>query len=372
MIAKIFVYFQALVGSAVAKWNQFFFAPVSGLPIGVCRFFLGLNFFLIAVIRQVHWRFYFSDDGILQAEQAIRILPEFYQPVFLWYPHGVAATLLMHSLLVGALFMLTIGIGGRLVTALALFLHLAFLQRNFSIVYGADIIESFFLFALVFMDHSENFSLAAWWRSRQLAVFSEAQNSSSELIVVGGFLHEVSATLNTVGFRLLQLQLCIIYGYTGLEKLKGGAWWNGSALWTVFGNENMVMMDLSWLGQFPFVIGLMTFSAMLFEIYFPVLIWPKGTRPLAIVYGWLLHAMIGLTVGLYFFSGIMMAVYFTFISETWLARLFLGPVQSRAQIAAPSSWRRWVGPLRLRELKSSAMASATRIPSQAAEVIPPA
>ena len=86
----------------------------------------------------------------------------------------------------------------------------------------------------------------------------------------------------------------------------------------MLGNEQLMMADLSFLRNAPLVIGLATWGTVLFEVYAPVLFWPRATRKWMLIAGWVLHIGIGLTMGLYIFSLTMMAAYLLFVDSRWL------------------------------------------------------
>ncbi len=48
------------------------------------------------------------------------------------------------------------------------------------------------------------------------------------------------------GTRLIQVHFCFIYIAAGLSKLKGAAWWNGTATWDVFVNPEFTLMQYEW------------------------------------------------------------------------------------------------------------------------------
>lgn len=294
---------RGLCSDAVEFWNRFFFGEISLLPLGVYRFVLGLILFATYAIRQVDWSFFFTERGFVDAHGALEIIPEFYRPLISWFPVSDAMVLGVHSLFLISLLCLAFGLFGRWMAILALFLHLAFLQRNIAVRYGVDLVATFFLFGLAIADNSRCVSVDAWRRWRR----EERQA-----------MHPVNAMLSTMGVRLIQLHLCIIYGYTGLEKMKGSSWWEGSAVWAMFGNQQLVIFDLGWMQKFPLLIAFMTHSTVLFEVYFPVLIWLSVTRKWVVAFGWLFHGMIALTAGLFFFSGVMMSTYLVFFNPEWL------------------------------------------------------
>jgi hypothetical protein len=117
--------------------------------------------------------------------------------------------------------------------------------------------------------------------------------------------------------------MCVIYIYTGMEKLKGASWWDGTALWSVFANPQMVIVDLTWLRHFSFLIAAATFLTVLFEVYFPVLVWNPKLRKKLLCVGLLFHSGIGLVMALWGFALVMVAPYVLFLSENDLKRLVL-------------------------------------------------
>jgi hypothetical protein len=284
-------------------WDQFFFATQSMLPVAIFRIVLGVNLFVMYAIRFRDWKFFFTDEGFVRSDQALEILPEFFRPVWAWYPATGSMTFVLSLVFLLALLCLTLGVGGRVTALISFVLHIAFMQRNFAIIYGADIIASFFLFGLIFTDNSRRLSLLGFWRARKVAP---------------GRINELFAS---VGVRLIQIQICLIYGYTGLEKLKGPSWWEGTAVWAVIGNRQIMMFDTSWLKNIPLAIAVMTFSTILFEVYFPILVWIKGIRKWLLAAGVAIHGMIAITVGLVFFSTAMCSTYFLFADPEWLESL---------------------------------------------------
>lgn len=289
-----------LLFSVFREWDRFFFAPVSMLPMACFRISLSATLLVMYGLRFLDWRFYFTDEGFLPAAKALEILPQVMRPVFAWYPTTDAAVLSMHGLLLVALLFLLLGIWGRFAAFTAFVLHLAFMQRNITIAYGADVVTTFFLFALIFADSGRYLSVFGFRKNRR-------ENTMNEIF-------------STVGVRLVQIQTCIIYGFTGLEKLKGPSWWDATAVWAVIGNQQIMLFDFTWIKHFPLAIAAMTYSTVLWEIYFPALVWVRPLRKWVLLFGVLLHFMIGITVGLFFFSLIMVSSYLVFVNPDWLKK----------------------------------------------------
>ena len=119
-------------------------------------------------------------------------------------------------------------------------------------------------------------------------------------------------------FRLMQIQICIIYAYTGFEKLKGATWWDGTALWTVFANPQFVNYDFIFLRNFPLFFAIGTFVTIVFEVYFPAMVAFRKTRHLWLGLGIVFHTAIAILISLWPFSLIMMSVYFLFLDKETL------------------------------------------------------
>lgn len=308
-----------LLKDLVSAWSRFFFDPVSTLPLGIFRFVFGLNALVLYSLRLKDWRFYFTNEGFVQAKDASTVLPEFFRSPLVWVPQTEGLTLALQIVFIVVLACLCAGIFGRVVAIASLILHIVFMQRNYGIVNGADIVNTFLFFSLALSENDRNFSVRSLlgWVKKPMC--------------------DLSQMLTTVGVRFVQIQICIIYAYSGLDKMKGPTWWDGTAIWAVLGNRQLMMFDSTWLKQIPLLIVFATFSTLFFEIYFPVLVWGNKTRRWILLFGVALHTGIALSVNLFFFSVVMMSTYFVFIPPESLEEAF-------RKLKVPS---RWIGAWRV-------------------------
>ena len=83
----------------------------------------------------------------------------------------------------------------------------------------------------------------------------------------------------------------------------------------------MVITDLKWTRHFPLFIVVSGFATILFEIYFPVLIWNQKTRKIVMVLGLFFHLGIGLVMALFSFAAVMLAPYLLFLQPEELKRV---------------------------------------------------
>jgi hypothetical protein len=111
----------------------------------------------------------------------------------------------------------------------------------------------------------------------------------------------------------MQLHLCVIYLFGGLSKLRGEMWWDGSAIWFSIVNYEYQSLDLTWLGNFPFVIGLITAITLFWETFYCALVWPRLTRPITLLLAVLVHGGICVSLGMWTFGTMMIVANAAFI-----------------------------------------------------------
>lgn len=290
-------------------WAGFWFSPVPLVNLALFRIALCLSLFLMYLSRQKDLNLFFTEQGILPKALALTVLPEFYRPAFVlsfWPDLWVGG---LHLLFLFCLLLYMMGIGGRFLGFVCAFFNMAFLQRNYGIVFGADQIGGIFLLYLAFTQSCSRFSLWNW----------KGQKNTEE---------NSSDFWTPIFYRFIQIQLCLIYIYSGFEKLKGNSWWDGTALWRILANSQIVIMDLSWTRNFSLLIVFLSFMTVLFEIYFSVLVFNSKTRKYILAAGVVFHAGIGVIMSLFSFAGVMLAPYLLFVKteslKVFLRRFHIG------------------------------------------------
>jgi hypothetical protein len=123
---------------------------------------------------------------------------------------------------------------------------------------------------------------------------------------------------------LLQVNFCFIYLGSGSSKLLGSAWWNGTAIWGTLANSYFAPLDQAWYAGALKIISEhrlaweLSMSAscvftLFVEIGLPFLIWNRRWRPWMVCGSILLHAGIGLFMGLVTFSLCMLCMLLAFV-----------------------------------------------------------
>ena len=122
--------------------------------------------------------------------------------------------------------------------------------------------------------------------------------------------------------RLMQIQMAVIFFYTGVSKIKWDAWRNGDALWLVLSSSdyyNRIYVDILahhyWIG----IVG--TYATIFIELAYPFLIWQRRTRPYLLVAAIFLHLQFALFLSLIYFSFVMIMGHMSFLYPDWLHRL---------------------------------------------------
>jgi hypothetical protein len=291
---------QGTFEGAWRGWSRFWFESVTLSQLRLFRSLLGLLLFAIYLTRGPDLELLFSDQGLLPAALVREVMPGGHRPsLLLWFP-GTAFVWGAHVALLASLLALGLGLLPRAAALVAFVLHVSFLHRDMAAAYGADQIATFFLL--------------------YLCLAAAAPHPGS-----------LSAALRSAGYRLCQIQVCVVYGYSGLAKLKGVHWWRGEALWDVLANAQLARYDFSWMAAFPLLIVGATYLTLLFEIYFPVLVWIPRLRYAVLGIGVALHIGMALALDIAFFAALMIASYALFLEDADAERL-------------ESLWTRWTRP----------------------------
>jgi hypothetical protein len=333
-------YLDNLYRTLTRGWNRFWFTPADPTTLTVIRIVTGLVMLYAylgstADILNLVGRDAWIDDQAIQQIQD-RQLPgvPVDAPLTRWWGLSIWAfvrdprwILLLHGVLLAAIVSFTLGLFSRLSNAVVWIGHLSFLHRSFVTGYGLDSILAMLLFYMLLAPTGATLSLDQMIRQRRSRRVGAAFDEP------GRFW-----TTNAV-IRLIQIHLCIIYLCSGLAKLQGQSWWNGTAIWQILVIPELSPFDLRWIAQLPdWGVALVSETGvavtLAFEIGFAFLIWNRLLRPLILAAAFVLHGLIGLVMGLGAFSAIMLTACLAFVPPESM-RWFLNALRRRP--AAPDA-----------------------------------
>ena len=274
---------------------------------------------------------------------------------------------LLHLSFVFVAFLFTIGFCTRLTSALTWFAYLNYVHRNPAMLFGVDVMTNIVLIYMMIGPSGAALSvdrlIARWWSHNKLAVLNRWRGLWGKPALGEGDIQPARYTAEpqpmisaNLAIRLLQVHVCIIYFVSGIAKLMGRMWWNGTAVWGTLANFEMAPMHydiynvvLRFLSHnelvFSMFLAAATYFTLAFEIGYPFLIWRPRFRRIYLGAALLLHGMIGVVMGLSSFALIMLIMNMAFLTSEeahWLAGL---PGRLRNWCAA-----RWSQPRRQPEL----------------------
>lgn len=210
------------------------------------------------------------------------------------------------------IFVFILGWRTRIVAPIMLLFLVAMHSNNNYMLNGGDTLLRITLIFMLFSNLSEHYSLDSLRRKRR--------SKSTQQIVPA---HVSNAAHNT-GLVLSCFQIIVVYTTSGVWKLLGEEWLDGTAVFYALRIDNFMLYpalnELIW--QSTQFIQIATFISLWVQTLFVVLILWRPTRIFTLVSLIFMHLGIGLLLGLWTFSLVMIALDMLFIRDkTWSAIL---------------------------------------------------
>ena len=213
---------------------------------------------------------------------------------------------LLYAIYLGALVFLTLGFRPRFMALVAVLLASTFHNRLSELMNGGDSLFRNGLYFLVLAPSGATWSLDNLLRRRRAVARGEPPSDGPVLI-------------EPWSVRLMQLQLCFVYFFTGLVKL-GNDYFNGVAIYWVMNDVALSRWPYGVVPVPMFICRLLTWGTLAFELTFVVLIWVRPLRRWLILAGLGLHLGILVTMEIGWFSQVTMCWYALFVSGETLSR----------------------------------------------------
>ncbi len=279
-------------------WDRFWFSPVSARSLGWMRVSLGLMLvwwwaWLGTDLELLFWREGVADQVLMDHKRT---------PWALGWLDGLSLGELRAVWGAGLALMIayTLGIATPVVRWLVVLAMVSMYHADPWAWNGGDRLIRIWTVILAVTPCGAAVSVDAWWRVRR------------------GL--QVPEWVSGHGHRLVQIQLALMYTWTGIAKLGDPLWRDGSAIyWSVLDGSFNRMPDLldpilrSGLGPWLSVL-LVTFT-LVFEVGFaPLVAWSR-TRNATLVAGVVLHMGIFLTMSVGMFQPASLWGYQAFIGR---------------------------------------------------------
>jgi len=266
----------------------------------VLRFLIGFLLFKDFLIYFVNRNFLFDNKGIVSYNTYLDII-EYYKLEWL-YIDFLNQTNVAIFCCIGVLFsfLFMIGIFQRLSTIILFLLLFVFKIRNLYLLDGADNVVLVLLPFFLFID-THSFS-------QKYNFFKNKYFVSKNNVVVNIFSNYFLIAIT--------VQLCIVYFFSGLHKLQGEAWRNGTALYYILNSDDFSPTRFnSFFTNYLWLVKLCSWTTIVFQLTFPIFIFIKQTKKWIILTGVLLHIGIFIMMKIDNFSLLMISCYAIFFTD---------------------------------------------------------
>ncbi|MFT4258551.1 HTTM domain-containing protein [Microbacterium sp.] len=207
-------------------------------------------------------------------------------------------------LLLAVLF--TIGLGTRIVTPLMLIMLVSLQANNPYVLNGGDTLYRITLLFLVFANLSAHYSVDAFWAKRR-------RRAPRSLVPP-----HISAAAHNAALILCGFQIIVVYVVSGIWKLTGEAWPEGTALFYALRIDEFIIYPMinELLWQSSLLIFVATFIALWAQTLFPLALLWRPTRIAVLLTLMFMHTGIAVLLGLWPFSLAMIALDMLFIRDS--------------------------------------------------------
>ena len=299
----------------LAAWDRFLFAPADPATLGLIRILTGAMLLYTHFVWSIALNEFFGSDAWLSNEFAWRFHDSAFGWSHLYWVQNSAVLWITHLLALVVFACLMLGYFTRVASVLAFLLTVSYAHRATGALFGLDQINGFLALYLMVGPSGDAFSIDNWLRRRR----NPKSEQSGEVR---------SSVMANIAIRLMQLHLCIVYLFAGLGKLLGESWWDGTALWGAFANQEYQTLDMTWIVHSIVLVNVMTHVSLAWEVSYAALIWPRLTRPVMLLLAIPLHMGIALCMGMVTFGLIMLVANLAFVSPN-LVRACVGRLQNR-------------------------------------------
>lgn len=266
-------------------WDRFFHRPMTSSEWSVLAF-IRVGYSVLLLINILVWwpdlETWFGETGVMPLENSRKIVDPDTVTIFQILPRTSFVLWSCYILLIVNLICLMFGFYSRVQCFFIFVLYTSFCHRNPLIFDGEDILFRLMAFYLFLAPIGNHFSINRLWNRKE----EEHRNKP------------------VWPLRLIQIQTSMVLFFSGLEKLGGVEWRNGTALYYVSRLDDFFCRFP--IPEFLFkslvLVSLMTWCAVLVEISVPILIWFRKSRWLALIIVIGFHLTLDYTMNLNLFQ----------------------------------------------------------------------
>ena len=129
-----------------------------------------------------------------------------------------------------------------------------------------------------------------------------------------GIGKEIQNILNQTFFKILLIQVCLVYFFSFVYKLYDPSWVDGKALMFISRIEGYSTAPFEWMfADSPILSSIATYATLAYSGLFPILVWIKKLKTPFLFIGLIFHLGISLGMGIFSFGIIMILMYILFL-----------------------------------------------------------
>lgn len=304
--ARLIREFFAALGRA---WSLLWFQSTTTMPLEIARIGVGGALLLHYSVAIPHLFEFWSDSGFMPL--AVALEQESWAFSLFFYFSAPWQLVVFHALFLFACAAFMVGWRTSWVKWIVYIGKISYEARNTILPYGADLVLCCLLIIFCFAPVGRAMSL-----DRVRAVRAAKRQK------LDAILPPYTSPWAGAGIRLMQIQMAVLFFYTGVSKIKWDEWRDGDAVWLVFiTNEyyNAFILDL--LARQYWLSNVATYATILIEIAYPFLIWQRRTRPYLLAAAIVLHLHFAIFLALIYFAFVSIMGHMSFVRPEWLHRL---------------------------------------------------
>jgi hypothetical protein len=285
-----------------ARWETFFFAPQSPLPVALFRILYGLCALGTVVLLHGDWLQWFGVHSWVSLQTMQTVEPGVRLNLFPLLPQNDGWIAAFFWVCVIFAVLLIAGLWTRL-SSIVVFLCLCSIdQRNLFTNHSGDTFLRVCGFFLIFAPAGAALSLDRWLRVRK------------------GREVEVPPSAPWAQ-RLMQFELMLLYLASFCWKMKGAAWRQGTALYYVLHLEAVRRFPLPGFAVHSGVLTVLTWCVMALELCLGTVLWWRRVRYPLLLLGLLLHLGIEYAINIPMFQWDVLAAYVLFLDPADIQRV---------------------------------------------------
>lgn len=272
-------------------WSRVWFSPFDPLPLALCRIAMGTLLIFVYLALFPNWSRFYAVDGMTAG------LPPDIWNVFYW-TDGFVDPLVFWCVGIAASIAFLLGYRTRIAAILLYLLQVSMIHQNRAVVNGEDLILRVLLLYACFAPMGAVLSL-------------------DHPVRRAPGRHEIWPV------RLMQIAIVLVYAFSlPIKLVSDPAWLNGDLMYWVLVSDTWSRFPWPQLAYHQPVTMAMTYSAVLAEACFPILIWFRRTCVPTVLVMAAFHLGIAVMLkNVTFFSLAMVVSFLLFVPADVLRKL---------------------------------------------------